>query len=177
MWPGRTGDVCLVLRTGLVAALVAGVLAAGGCSPSPRCPANAPCPAIPLRVTFTSVINGKPAAAGHGSSYRVRPGEQLVMRVVVTVPDHVKITALWFGISTGTWGSGRGGNPIGMHPILAHYRQPLPPGSHTFGLRWRVSRHRSADSLILIYSWTSHQPPASVSGPIATLTLAPNTRA
>jgi len=42
------------------------------------------------------------------------------------VPDHVKITALWFGISTGTWGSGRGGNPIGMNPILAHYRQPLP---------------------------------------------------
>ena len=93
------------------------------------------------------------------------------MRVAVTVPKHVKITALWFGISTGTWGSGPDDNPAGMNPILAHYRQVLSAGSHMFGLRWRVPRRRSGASLYLIYAWSSHQPPASVSGPIATLAL------
>ena len=36
----------------------------------------------------------------------VRPGEDLVMRVAVTVPKHVRVMALWFGISTRTRGSG-----------------------------------------------------------------------
>ncbi len=163
-----------VLRTSLVAALVAGVLAAGGCSSSPRCPPGASCPAIAPRVTFIPTINGEFFALrkdGHVPSYRVRPGEYLVMRVAVTVPKHVKITALWFGISTGTWGSGPSGNPVGMSPILAHYRQPLSLGSHTFGLRWRIPHRHSAASLYLIYAWSSNQPPASVGGPIAMLAL------
>lgn len=170
---GHTGAVIPVLRTSLVAALVAGVFALGGCSSPPRCPLRVSCPAIAPRVTFIPTINGQSAVLrkdGHVPRYQVRPGEYLMMRVAVTVPKHVKVTALWFGISTGTWGGGPNG-PIGMNPILAHYRQPLPAGSHTFGLRWRIPHRRDGASLYLTYAWSSHQPPASVSGPIATLAL------
>jgi hypothetical protein len=86
-----------ILRASLVAALVAGVLAAGACSPPPRCPPGASCPPIVPRVTFTPTINGKsyaPRKDGHVPSYRVRPGEYLVVRLAVTVPKHVRVTAL-----------------------------------------------------------------------------------
>lgn len=123
-------------------------------------------------MTFIPTINGKtavPRKDGHVPSYRVRSGENLMMRVRVTVPKHVKVTALWFGISTGTWGNGAQGRPAGMNPILAHYHQPLSAGSHTFSLRWHIPKRRSGASLYLIYAWSSTQPPASVAGPIATL--------
>ena len=94
-----------------------------------------------------------------------------MVRVAVTVPKRVRVTALWFGISTGTWGNGPKGRPVGMDPILAYYRQPLSTGSHTFGLRWHVPKRRSSASLYLIYAWSSHHPPASVAGPIAQLIL------
>jgi hypothetical protein len=90
------------------------------------------------------------------------------MSVAATVPKDVKVTALWFGISTGTWGSGPEG-PTGMHPILARYRRPLPAGSHTFGLRWRIPRHHSSASLYLTFAWNSTRPRASVEGPVAVL--------
>jgi hypothetical protein len=124
-------------------------------------------------VTFIPTVNGvsfAPRKDGHVPRYRVRPGEHLVMRIAVTVPKHVKITALWFGISTGTWGSGPNG-PIGMNPILAHYTLPLSTGSHTFGLHWLIPHRRAGTSLDLTYAWSSNQPPASVEGPIATLAL------
>ena len=163
-----------ILRTSLVVALAAGVLGVGGCSSSPRCPPGASCPAIAPRVTFIPTINGKSAVLrkdGHVPSYRVRSGEHLIMRVTVTVPEHVRVTALWFGISTGTWGSGPKGRPIDMNPILAHYHQPLSAGSHTFGLRWHVPKRRSGARLYLVTAWSSHQPSASVAQPIATLIL------
>jgi hypothetical protein len=159
----------------VVAALVAGVLAAGGCSPSPRCPPGASCPAIAPRVTFIPTINGKsavPRKDGHVPSYRVRPGEYLVMRVTVTVPNHVQVTALWFGISAGTWGNRPQGRPVGMNPILAHYHRPLSAGPHTFGLRWHIPKHRAGASMYLVFAWSSHQPRASVAGPVAMLALA-----
>ena len=92
------------------------------------------------------------------------------MRIAVTVPRHVTITALWFGISTGTWGDGPNG-PIGMNPVLAHYTLPLSAGSHTFGLTWRIPRRRAGTRLYLSYGWSSRQPDADAEGPIATLTL------
>ena len=61
-------------------------------------------------------------------SYRVRPGEDLVMRIAVTVPKHVRVTALWLGVSQGTWGNGPKG-PIGMSPVLAKLRQHHTPAS------------------------------------------------
>jgi len=124
-------------------------------------------------VTFTPAINGEPAALGndgHVPRYRVRPGEYLVMTVAVTVPEHLRVTALWLGISHGTWGNGPQG-PVGMNPVLAHDRQPLPAGSHTFRLRWRVPQRRPGASLYLIFAWSSRRPPASVSGPVAQLIL------
>jgi hypothetical protein len=65
------------MRIGLVTALAAGVLAAGGCASDPRCPPGASCPAIVPRVAFIPTINGvsfPPGKDGHVPSYRVRPG-------------------------------------------------------------------------------------------------------
>ena len=126
------------------------------------------------RVMFIPIVNGKPAVLrkdGHVPSYRVRSGEYLVMRVAVVVPNHVRITALWFGVSTGTWGTGPKGRPTGMHPILAHYAQPLPAGSHMFGFRWHIPRLHADASLLLTFAWSSYQPPARVSGPFAHLVV------
>ena len=144
---------------------------AGGCSSPSRCPPGASCQAIVPRVTFVPTVNGlsfAPRKDGHVPRFRVRSGEHLVMRVAVTVPQHLTITTLWFGISTGSWGSGPNG-PTGMNPILAHYTLPLSAGSHTFGLHWHIPHRRPGTSLYLTYTWSSHQPDASVSGPIATL--------
>lgn len=144
------------------------------CSAPPRCPAGASCPVAAPRVTFIPTINGvsfAPRTDGHVPSYRVRPREHLMMRVAVTVPKNVTITALWFGISTGTWGSGPNGSPVGMNPVLAHYTLPLSAGSHTFGLHWLVPHRRPGTSLYLTYAWSAHQPPASVEGAVATLAL------
>ena len=124
-------------------------------------------------MAFIPTINGvsfAPRADGHVPHVRIRPGEHLVMRIAVTVPRHVTITALWFGISTGTWGDGPNG-PIGMNPVLAHYTLPLSAGSHTFGLSWRVPHRRAGTSLYLTFAWSARQPDASVEGPIATLAL------
>jgi hypothetical protein len=121
-------------------------------------------------------INGQSVSFpqnGTAPSYHVRPGEDLVMTVAVTVPHHLRITAPWLGISTGTWGSGPKGRPIGgmHHPILAHPRHPLSPGVHTYGLRWRTPEHSSSGSFFLVNGWTSRHPPAAVAGPIVELTL------
>lgn len=161
------------LRPSLVAALAAGVLAAGGCSSSPRCPPGAPCPPPPLpKVTFIPAVNGKsavPGKDGHVPSYRVRLGEYLVMRVAVTVPRNTTVTALSLGISTSAIG-GSPQHPSGMHPVLAHSRQPLATGSHTLGLRWRVPEGHPGASFLLVSVWSVSQ--ADVAQPIATLALA-----
>jgi hypothetical protein len=103
--------------------------------------------------------------------YRVRPGGYLVMSVAVAVPKHLRLTALWLGISTGTWGNGPGGHPTGMRPILVHSSRSLSTGVHTFALRWRVPKNRSGSSVFLTMAWTSRQPSVSVSGPVAQLRL------
>jgi hypothetical protein len=169
----------LVLRASLVAASLAGVLAAGGCSSSPRCPPGASCPPPSLpRVTFIPTIDGKsavPRKDGHVPRYRVRSGEYLVMRVAVTVPRHTTVTALSLGISTESYG-GSPQHPIGVHLILAHSRQPLAAGLHTFRLRWRIPKDQLVNqpgaSLLLVSVWSTNQPPASVAQPIAALALA-----
>jgi hypothetical protein len=148
-----------------------GAFVTGGCSSPPRCPSGALCPAAVPRVTFTPAVTGKVAAPrtnGQVPGYRVHPGEYLVMRIRVTVPDHVTVTGLWFGLSAGTWGGGRNG-PAGMNPILAHCTQPLSAGSHTFDLRWRIAGRRAMAARYLTYTWFSYQPPAAVSGPVAQL--------
>jgi hypothetical protein len=170
---GHTGVVSLLLRIGPVAALLAGVVAAAGCSSPSGCPPGAPCPMAMPRVTFTPTINGQLAVLpkdGSPPRYHVRPGEHLVMKVAVTVPGHLTVTALWFGISTGILGGGPDGTGS-MHPILASYRQPLSAGSHTFGLRWRVPERRSGTSLYLITAWSGHSPPGNAEQFVAQLIL------
>jgi hypothetical protein len=157
-----------------VAVSVFSALVASCASPASGCPPGASCPPPPPpKVTFATTINGRYTPRpkdGAPPSYHVRPGEYLLMRVAVTVPRHVRVTALWFGISVGSWGWGPKG-PTGMNPILAHTRQPLSAGEHTFGLRWRIPAGRSGASLYLVTNWSSHQPPASVARAIATLAL------
>jgi hypothetical protein len=170
---GHTGVVSLILRIGLVVVLAAGVFAAVGCSSPSGCPPGAPCPAAMPRVTFAPTVNGQLAVLpkdGSPPSYHVRPGEHLMMKVAVTVPRHLTVTALWFGISTGIVGGGPNGTGS-MHPILAHYRQPLSAGSHMFQLSWRIPKHRSGTSLYLVTAWSSHHPPGNVAQFVAQLTL------
>jgi hypothetical protein len=114
------------------------------------------------------IINGRAASFPKGGPmprYYVRPGEHLVMKVAVTVPKHFRLTALWLGISGDTWSGG----PRGLHPVLAHSRQPLSAGVHTFGLRWRVPDAWSGRGMYLLSTWSSAHPPAEVAGGIAKL--------
>ena len=155
----------LALRTiALVAVLVAGGFAAGGCAPPPRCPPGASCPSAGPRVKFTATVNGQPdspAANGSPAGFRVRPGERMLIRVTVTVPRRLTVTALWFGISTGALGGGPNGTGS-MHPVLAHYRQQLPPGTNAFRLRWHIPGSGAGTSLYLVAAWSSRHPPGTV---------------
>jgi hypothetical protein len=158
---GHTGGVMGVVRASLVAAALAGVLAAGGCSPAPRCPAGASCPAAaPFKVTFTVTANGRPASPSRNlPRLNVRAGRLVVINVVVSVPGRARVSALWLGISTGTAGGGPNG-PTGVDPVLVHSRQMLTAGRHSFRLRWRTpAKARPGSRLYLAAAWASRQPP------------------
>jgi hypothetical protein len=125
------------------------------------------------RVTFTPTVNGQPAVLpknGSPARYHVRPGERLVVKVAVTVPRHFTVTALWFGISTEILGGGPDGTNS-MHPLLAHYRQPLSAGSHTFVLRWHVPKRRSRTAFYLTTAWSGQPPPGNGGQFVAQLIL------
>jgi hypothetical protein len=158
---GQTGGMMWVVRASLVAAVLAGVLAAGGCSSSPRCPAGASCPsAAPFRVTFTVTVNGRPPSLSRNlPRLNVRAGRLVVINVVMGVPGRARVSALWLGISTGTVGAGPNG-PTGVDPVLVHSRQLLTAGRHSFRLRWRApARARPGSRLYLAAAWASRQPP------------------
>jgi hypothetical protein len=91
---------------------------------------------IPFPLSFTVAVNGQSRVFpnnGPPPSFTVTPGEDLRINVDVTVPAYHRVTALWLGISGGVIGT-----PSDLHPILAHTRKPLGPGSHGFRLRWTV---------------------------------------
>ena len=158
---GHTGGVKGVVRASLVAAVLAGVLAAGGCSASPRCPAGASCPpVVPFRVTFTVTANGRPSSPSRNlPRLNVRAGRLVVINVVVSLPGRARVSALWLGISTGTVGGGPNG-PTGINPVLVHSRQVLTAGRHSFRLRWRApAKARPGSRLYLAAAWASRQPP------------------
>jgi hypothetical protein len=90
-----------------------------------------------------------------------------MVRVAVAVPRHLRLTALWLGISSGEWGADRKGHPIGMKPILTHSTDPLPAGVHTFVMRWRVPASWTGGGLYLTTNWSSKR--ADVAGAIAVL--------
>lgn len=91
---------------------------------------------LPPQLSFAVTLNGQSGmfpANGGPSSFTVTPGEDLRINVDVTIPANQSVTALWLGISGGTIGA-----PSVLHPILAHIRKPLGPGTHSFRLRWTV---------------------------------------
>ena len=163
---GHTGGVMGVVRVSLVAAVLAGVLAAGGCSPAPRCPAGASCPAtVPFKVTFSVTVNGRvPSPSRILPRFSVRPAQLLAISVVVTVPGRARVSALWLGISTGTVGVGPNG-PTGVDPVLVHSGQMLTAGRHSFTLRWRTpAKARPGSRLYLAAAWASRQRPVFSEG-------------
>lgn len=169
----HTGGVSLTLRMAILALLVAGGFAAGGCSSPPRCPPGASCPAVVPRVAFEPAINGQSVSLTRNSSppvFHVRPGKRLLMKVTVIVPQRLTVTALWFGISTGTLGGGPDMTGS-LHPILAHYQRPLSAGKHEFRLRWRIPENRAGTSLYLVAAWSSRHPPGNVAQFVARLAV------
>ena len=158
---GHTGEVIGAVRTSLVATVLAGVLAAGGCSSSPGCSAGTLCPSVaPFRVTFIVTANGRAASPSrNGPRLNVRAGRVAVINVVVSVPRRARVSALWLGISTGSVGGGPNG-PSGVDPVLVHSRQVLTAGRHSFRLRWRApAQARPGSRLYLAAAWASRQPP------------------
>jgi hypothetical protein len=99
---------------------------------------------IAIQLSFTETVNGQSQmfppggvpAAGTVPRFVIRPGEDLMINVDVTVPAHATVEALWLGIANGTYGGGRDG-PTGVNPILAaRTGQPLGPGVRRFRLHW-----------------------------------------
>lgn len=161
-----------VLRASVAAAFLLALLAAGGCSTSaPRCPPGASCPASEPRLTYVLTVNGRnvpPVKDGQAPRVKVRPGQQVLIEVAVTVPGNTRVGALWLGISSGPFGFTREHRPASLSPILARSRQTLAAGPHTFTLKWRIPEHRPGP-LLLMSDWSSTQPSAEVAGLIASL--------
>jgi hypothetical protein len=97
----------------------------------------------------------RPAAHVPQPLFAVSPGERLVIHVDVTVPLRATVTALWLGITGDVWGSGPGGRPAGMYPVLAHTRHPLRAGEHRFRFGWTVPAWmRAGNTRWLTMAWT-----------------------
>jgi hypothetical protein len=138
---------------------------------------RAAAPAIaPFRLLFSVAVNDQSRVfPGKGPlpSFAVTPGESLRLRIGVTVPAHATVTTLWLGITGGVVGSPgqHGQRPAGMRTVLAHTRNPLTPGLHTFRLEWTVPagfRH-AVTPLLLAAAWAAHQQDARVGQPVAGL--------
>jgi hypothetical protein len=138
-------------RASLVAMVLAGALAAGGCSSALPCPSGASCPSMaPFKVTFTVTVNGRPPSPSRIlPRFSVRPAQLLAINVVVTVPGRARFSALWVGISAGgPLGSGPNG-PTGVHPGLLHSSQVLTAGRHSFRLRGASRRGRDPEPVCI----------------------------
>lgn len=159
------------LRAALPTAFLLPLLAASGCSAFPRCPPDASCPAAVPRLTYILTVNGHPVPLpknGEAPRIRVRPGQQVRIKVAVTLPRNLKLIALWLGISAGPYGFTQKHRPTNLNPILAHTNETLTGGPHTFTVQWRIPEHRHGP-LLLMSDWSSSQPSADVAGLIATL--------
>lgn len=160
-----------VLRASLVSTILLALPAAGGCSSTSRCPPGASCPSSGPRLTYVVTVNGHsvpPVKNGEAARIPVRPGQQVRIRVAVTMPGNIKIRELWLGISAGSFGFSRKHRPANLNPVLAHSREALTGGPHIFTLQWRIPGHRRGP-LLLMSDWSSLRPSAEVAGPIAWL--------
>jgi hypothetical protein len=121
---------------GLVLGSLLAVAAIAAAVPAALSGTSKPPAKIPFLLSFTVAVNGQSQVLpenGPPPSFTVTPGEHLRINVDVTVPAHHKVTALWLGITGVVMGP-----PSELHPILAHTRKPLGPGSHRFRLQWTV---------------------------------------
>lgn len=161
-----------VLRATLLAAALLSLFAAEGCSSASRCPSGASCPPPPLpSLTYALTINGRPvplAKSGEAPRIHVQPGQQVLIKVAVTLPRNIKITTLALGISAGPFGFNQKHRPANLNPILARTHGTLTGGPHTFTLHWRIPQHRHGP-LLLMSDWSSSHPSQEVAGPIAWL--------
>jgi hypothetical protein len=163
--------VIWTLRAALVTAFLLPLLAASGCSASPRCPPGASCPAVGPRLTYVLTLNGHSIPLpknGEAPRIRVRPAQHVRIKVAVTLPRNIKLTALWLGISAGPFGFTQKHRPANLNPILTHTHETLAGGTHTLTVQWRIPEHRHGP-LLLMSDWSSSQPSAEVAEPIATL--------
>jgi len=182
------------LRAGLTCAFLLAVLSVTGCTVSPggaepterpHTPDLLPPPALPS-VTWALTVNGHTAHTNGNweSRFAVRPGQNLLIKAVLIVPDNIKVTALWLGISPeshrgklphrspGPVGYGPNWRPtVTLNPLLAHTFQVLAAGPHTFRLHWRVPNLHRGASLLLMSAWSSPRPNQDDEGPIARFTL------
>jgi hypothetical protein len=149
-----------------VAALAVTIpLAVAGGKPEPASVMSVPPPPAPAVHFIVSVHGHRGYHRGH--TFAVRPGELVTIGVEVTVPTHATITALWLGISTGTYGvthpKGTYGNvdlrPVGIRQML-EYAQALGAGRHTFTLRWTAPQRQAARvPLAGDWAFTTQGPP------------------
>jgi hypothetical protein len=160
------------LVSGSLLAVAAMAVAVPVALSSPGVPPATVAPKPVFRLAFTVALNGQSRIFpenGPAPSFTVAPGEQLRIHVGVLVPDHAKVTTLWLGIDKDMVPPGRNGQrPLGMHPVLAHSRQPLTHGLHTFRLTLTVPAqlHRGT---FLVAAWTTKREDASVAQPVAEL--------
>jgi hypothetical protein len=140
----------------LAVAVPVALSSAGSPGMAPGQPAKIPFrPSVTVTVTDVSRHHTvRPAAHITQPLFAVSPGERLVIHVDVTVPRHATVTALWLGITGNLWGSGPGGRPTGMHPVLAHTLQPLRSGEHRFRFGWTAPAWmRAGNTRWLTMAW------------------------
>lgn len=155
----RAGIIAAVSAVA-VASAVAIPLALGGTSQPVISAPPPPAPGLSYTVTVNGQTRAVPATGAELPLFTITPGENLRIKVGVTVPAHVRVTALWLGISKGSWGTGPNG-PTGInYPILAHTSKPLGPGSYRFRLRWTVPAGlRPGTSRYLATAWVFREAP------------------
>lgn len=156
----RRAGIIAAVSVAAVASAVAIPLTRGGTS---QYGISRPPPPVP-ELSYTVSLNGQTRSApatGALPLFTIIPGERLTITVVVTVPAHVTVTAMWLGITNGVL-SPRPDGPADMSPILAAgTRVPLRPGPHRFVLHWTVPaglRPGTSRQLSAEWAWPGPQP-------------------
>ncbi len=178
----RAVSACIAAIAALAVAIP---LALANSTPQFAAPAVGQSQPLALRdLQFTVTVNGQrpsirsqlklPSGCGRSPSdpcpappepgFTVSPGERLGILVAVAIPARARLTALWLGISSGTFGFART-EPIGLQPILAHIRTGLQPGRRSFLIEWTVPGQKPhGTTLWLAASWSGLLPKAGPAG-------------
>ena len=131
----------------------------------------------PFRLSLTVAVNGQSQVIrenGPPPSFNVSPRQHLSINVGVIVPARATVTTLWLGVTKDSLSppGPNGQRPNDMNPVLAHARQPLTPGLHTFRLTLTVpAQLPRGTSLLVVAAWATQQEDASVAQPVAELVM------